>query len=206
MKSLDKYCNIDLLYIVFMQRPLDRVHLCLQDIVNMMDTTSLRNFVIEEALLHPVTLLHLTQRGTLAMPPHQGFHPQANTPTPHWCVCGHCRDMPTDVERKCCGQLPQVCLSVFPQMDQVIMHTWSIELNTRYRADLLAEPNDLGEDVRAINKYYRHGSYRNFILWVFGYLGEGVRVVIPSCCVWRIRDKFPDPYGQYTGFKASRFA
>lgn len=56
-----------------------------------------------------------------------------------------------------------------------------------YRQDILAMPED--ED------------YRQFVLWHHGRLGAGDRRVIPSCCVWRIREKFPDPLGHYVGFK-----
>ena len=31
---------------------------------------------------------------------------------PSWCVCHHCREMPTDLERLCCGAQPNNCLSL----------------------------------------------------------------------------------------------
>ena len=51
------------------------------------------------------------------------------------------------------------------------------------------------------NKARRHGAYRAFVAWQYGQLGQGNRVVIPSCCVWAIRNRYPSASGQYTGFK-----
>ena len=70
-----------------------------------------------------------------------------------------------------------------------------------YRRDVLVINDEV--DVRKAN---RHQGYRQFVLWQHGMLGAGQRMVVPSCCVWRIRDKFPDAFGQYTGFKPSRLA
>ena len=55
------------------------------------------------------------------------------------------------------------------------------------------------------NDNFRHAAYRQFVLWRFGHLGSGNRVVIPSCVVWAIRDRYPSADGTYTGFKVARF-
>lgn len=68
-----------------------------------------------------------------------------------------------------------------------------------YRQDVLPLP--LEEDY---NKGKRHAAYRKFVLWHHDRLGVGVRRVIPSFCVWAIRDKYPDQYGQYVGYIPSR--
>lgn len=52
-----------------------------------------------------------------------------------------------------------------------------------YRQDVLALPQE--EDY---NKGKWHAAYHQFVLWHHGRLGVGVRRVIPSCCVWAIRD------------------
>uniref|UniRef100_A0A672K456 P2X purinoreceptor 7 intracellular domain-containing protein n=1 Tax=Sinocyclocheilus grahami TaxID=75366 RepID=A0A672K456_SINGR len=84
-------------------------------------------------------------------------HPTPIVCQPTWCVCQRCREMPSDIERKCCGQLPDFCISILAVQDLP----------------------DLGENHR----HFRHAAYRQFVVWQYGALGHGHRVVIPSCCV-----------------------
>ena len=39
-----------------------------------------------------------------------------------WCTCHQCQDMPTDLERKCCGGGPRSCLSRLPVSDTSCKH------------------------------------------------------------------------------------
>uniref|UniRef100_A0A8C1JP44 P2X purinoreceptor 7 intracellular domain-containing protein n=1 Tax=Cyprinus carpio TaxID=7962 RepID=A0A8C1JP44_CYPCA len=107
-----------------------------------------------------------------------------------WCSCTRCIEMPTDLEKKCCGMTQSTCVN-----EHVL------RLSRRLRNDIYAlrDTQEPGDD----NREYRYAAYRNFVLWQCGPLGAGKRVVIPSCCVRRIREKFPDPSGQYTGFIAA---
>ena len=64
------------------------------------------------ALRHPSLLLDVfdmtDEDGDPEHPPPPGLE------KPSWCSCHRCREMPTDLEKKCCGKTPEGCLSVKP--------------------------------------------------------------------------------------------
>lgn len=87
----------------------------------------------------------------------------------------------------------------FQDFQVLILDEAVLALARMYRRDVLVVDDEA--DLRKAN---RHAGYRQFVLWQHGRLGVGDRSVIPSCCVWKIRDKYPDMFGQYTGFIPSR--
>uniref|UniRef100_A0A8C6U9R1 P2X purinoreceptor 7 intracellular domain-containing protein n=1 Tax=Neogobius melanostomus TaxID=47308 RepID=A0A8C6U9R1_9GOBI len=127
--------------------------------------------------------------------------PGRNAPTenqPPWCRCAHCREMPTDIEKKCCLHPPEHCISTVPHVETYIIQKGVLRLARQLWNELRAmvDGPDHGED----NRQFRHAAYRQYVAWRHGSLGAGRRVVIPSCVVWKIRDTFPDPNEHYTGF------
>lgn len=50
------------------------------------------------------------------------------------------------------------------------------------------------------NNWKRYTAYRQFVRWVYHYLGEKVRVPLPACAVAKIRQTFPLQQGQHVGF------
>ena len=53
------------------------------------------------------------------------------------------------------------------------------------------------------NKSYRFAGYKQYIFWVYNYLGKGVRKVIPSCAVSKIWNEFKSENNLYVRFAES---
>ena len=117
---------------------------------------------------------------------------------PDWCHCGQCRNMPTQVENKCCCNRTMPCLSSTPLYHQLVLDVNVLDIAMRYREDVLVL------DHPRNNENFRHAAYREFVLWQHGRLGQGNRRVIPSCCVLAIRARYQSPNGIYTGYRPSR--
>ena len=49
---------------------------------------------------------------------------------------------------------------------------------------------------------YRYAAYRQFTWWAHNRVGRHIRRVIPACVVKKIREEFPEPDQNYTGFKS----
>lgn len=65
-------------------------------------------------------LLHVLERNPTVMidimrPANRqpgGYHPGPDVQAPDWCVCTKCREMPTEIEKVCCGK--ENCISLVP--------------------------------------------------------------------------------------------
>ena len=117
---------------------------------------------------------------------------------PDWCHCGHCNNMPTQEENKCCARVPRQCITTTPLFPVLILDGNVLDIAMRYREDMVALNNTRN------NESFRHAAYRQFVLWQHGLLGKGNRRVVPSCCVLAIRARYPSPNGIYTGYRPSR--
>lgn len=165
--------------------------------VNAMDLDAARSVLLLACRRQPSFVFNLLEEDG----GNAGGHPNPQPDVlvvPNWCQCSHCREMPPG-EQLCCNQNPQNCYSRLPDFSTVVLDELVLEVAMRYRDDILRQPADAD-----YNRSHRHAAYRQFILWIHGYLGAGNRRVIPSCCLWRIRDKYPDPLGHYVGFIAGR--
>ena len=55
--------------------------------------------------------------------------------------------------------------------------------------------------VYFISRFYRAISYRQFVRFVWEYIGHSNRVPLPCCVYNTIRRKFPHELGEYRGFE-----
>lgn len=152
-------------------------------------------------------LLLRTQASGLTGVVHVPGQPRIHTPhpdlgQPSWCVCQRCREMPTNIERKCCSQFPDTCVSSLPHMELYILDEGVLRLSRRIWNDISAIQDlpDPGEG----NKHFRYAACRQNVVLHYVALGNERRLVIPSCCVWKIWECYPDPHGQYIGYVHSR--
>ena len=88
---------------------------------------------------------------------------------------------------------------LFQDFELLILDRGVLWLQRTFRKDIIVYEDESSEMAA-----YRHAAYLQFILWQYGKLTTGDRRVIPSCCVWKIRDCFPDPTGSYTGYVPGR--
>ena len=75
-----------------------------------MNNAELRHVVLQLAERQPGLVNDLI----FPVPPDQGYYPPVPTASPNWCVCSRCRQMPTEIERVCCEQQPEHCISRTP--------------------------------------------------------------------------------------------
>ncbi|KAJ8049558.1 P2X purinoceptor 7 [Holothuria leucospilota] len=120
-----------------------------------------------------------------------------------WCQCGLCEAMESRVESVCCTEIGKLeekvmgtCITLHRNFDSICLNedvlsaTWNLLQHTK--------GNQPSENLQ--NRQYRFVAYKMFTQWGHGHMGRGNRTPIPSCAVYQIRLKFPEPDAEYTGF------
>ncbi|XP_010748921.3 P2X purinoceptor 7 isoform X1 [Larimichthys crocea] len=155
----------------------------------------------KEDIGHLRAVLSLVQPGHDAQPP-LDHKPDPNSKSRHpvWCKCNCCTPSSVPQEELCCRQSDGTCITLSPLFDQLVLRRSLLEAVLLY-LDPLSLPADRGQ-----NAALRHCAYRQYITWRFGVPPNDTHPAIPSCCVWRIREEYPSPDGQYSGFRPVRVA
>ncbi|XP_033729534.1 P2X purinoceptor 7-like [Pecten maximus] len=125
-----------------------------------------------------------------------------------WCDCGHCGQMPTNLECRCCCSF-NLCQEKMEQGNLTCItehEAFQVNCLNRHVLELafyehLDNNGPIG-DEEPVHELYRYIAYRRFVRWVWHRLGRKQRKVLPSCVVLKIRKTFPSE--DYTGFKYPR--
>ncbi|KAL5009761.1 hypothetical protein ScPMuIL_012066, partial [Solemya velum] len=126
-------------------------------------------------------------------------------------VCGNCHSMPQARECVCCQEITRVnerrtgkdentsCITDLPSFRNVCLNPDVLDVAYfQYRQEYGEQlPEAANELVRN-----RYTAYRQFVRWCWGYLGKEIQVVIPACIVLSVRNSYPDPGQNYTGFRS----
>ena len=167
-----------------------------------MDRDALQRLAIELLRRQPAALIDLVNgqipMGNVAVGEPNAPMPEPDDEIPNWCHCGECRTMPTQEENKCCTRSRMPCITSNALFQQLVLDGNVLDIAMRYREDVLVLNHARN------NENFRHAAYRKFVLWQHGRLGQGNRVVVPSCCVLAIRSRYPDRNGIYVGFRPAR--
>lgn len=139
--------------------------------------------------------------------PNASIHHEAPQPEqkprprrPAWCKCDACRSSSLPHEELCCRRSDGVCLASSPLFERLVLGRPLLEAVLLYRDPLTPPPE--GAQTSSL----RHCAYRQYVSWRFGVPPQDTHPAIPSCCVWRIREEYPSPDGQYSGFTPARTA
>lgn len=121
--------------------------------------------------------------------------PSGSNAAPEWCVCGHCRPMPQEIENKCCRQ--RICISSTARFHKLCLDQDVLQLSIRNTGDIRNDRED------SSTRSFRKAAYRQYILARHGHLGKGNRRVCPSCVVLKIRAQYPSVTGihVYMGYR-----
>ncbi|XP_041363654.1 P2X purinoceptor 7-like [Gigantopelta aegis] len=109
-----------------------------------MPNDEVRNLCLQLAEREPGMVFDLCEAS--ASPSPYRYHPPPGQTSPSWCRCGNCREMPTEIERKCCDNLPRNCISQQPEMDILVLEEQGLRLAYTYRNDILGLHNLMLED------------------------------------------------------------
>lgn len=119
------------------------------------------------------------------------------------CKCGSCVVMQNAFEQVCCKSSEIIqekigdndCITKTEGFQVVCLNKNVLDaaFGTWY--------HETDENLERVNRSFRFIAYRQYISWVFGYLGKDVRKVIPSCAVSIIRNTFPAADNIYVPYK-----
>ncbi|XP_026819531.1 P2X purinoceptor 7-like [Rhopalosiphum maidis] len=130
-----------------------------------------------------------------------------------WCSCGKCEKQINDRECVCCFELANIfkmctnneCITKNALFSKVVLDEDILKITRQYKISKTKNKTKKRrlQSATMENKAWRFICYKQFTLWVNSWMtiGRGNRVVIPSCVVKNIRERYPEENGLYIGFQ-----
>lgn len=110
-----------------------------------------------------------------------------------WCSCGRCISFDDPRMNICCRQSP--CITTKAEFRNLCLRHDVLEV-----ANILNWSHQFNQAPSFAPSTFRNQAYRNFVLWQHGPMGAGRRVPVPACVCRAVRERFPQPNGQYRGY------
>jgi len=104
---------------------------------------------------------------------------------PSWCICNNCCKMSKDVENVCCNQ--RDCRTQGEVFQKFYIDLLSAVLRSKTPRDMRRQSYEKTANLFIKEKWYPFESGRQY-------------APLPSCVLWMIRRKYPDPNNSYIGF------
>ncbi|XP_029427835.1 P2X purinoceptor 7 isoform X2 [Rhinatrema bivittatum] len=114
---------------------------------------------------------------------------------PDWCHCGKCRHMYAAQEELCCRRMqPGPCITDASLFERLVLSRTTLEFILSYSDPFF------DADTESSNDKFRRCAYSQYIRWQFDSNIWTQYCAIPSCCKWKIREKYPKAKGKYHAF------
>ena len=123
-----------------------------------------------------------------------------------WCTCRNCKNEKREIDCLCCQEVNAVngifhneqvqCAAMCEEFKTLCLNKVVLK---NVLTGLHETKGDPVED-KLLNQSLRYAAYKQFIWWEFRKLGKGNRRVIPSWALWKIRELYPEAYGNYVTY------
>jgi len=121
----------------------------------------------------------------------------------NWCKCELCSYENREIDCLCCQEVDALNSKFDDENIHCVTESTGFATlctNKLVLANVLTGLHETKGDYLEkswSNRSLRYAAYKQFIWWVFEYLGKGNRRVIPSCALWKIRGLYPEPNNDY---------
>ena len=127
-----------------------------------------------------------------------------------WCQCGNCCIEKREIDCLCCQEVDALNPKFDEENVSCIANSTEFKILCTRKSvleNVLVGLHEIKGDCleeKWSNRSLRYAAYKQFVWWVFKYLGKGNRRVLPSCVLWKIRGMYPQPDNDYVLFSEGK--